>query len=197
MTADTVKKNSSTQEKLGKVIFYLLKEKYLTKEKINYAKRIQKKLQPPKQLLEVLKELEYVDDDKITLAIKTNRENLKLGTLLVELGHITREDLDEALRVQYEENNIRKIGDILIDRRAIDEKSLVEMLSLQMGFPFLEPEFMELDHDLFEQVPYKLFMQNKFIPIKKEGDKILIAFSDPFHQPTLKSAKNIFKKEIC
>ncbi len=196
MTADTVKKNSSTQEKLGKVIFYLLKEKYLTKEKINYAKRIQKKLQPPKQLLEVLKELEYVDDDKITLAIKTNRDNLKLGTLLVELGHITREDLDEALRVQYEENNTRKIGDILIDRRAIDEKSLVEMLSLQMGFPFLEPEFMELDHDLFEQVPYKLFMQNKFIPIKKEDDKVLVAFSDPFHQPTLKSAKNIFKKEL-
>ncbi|NOX34377.1 MAG: Flp pilus assembly complex ATPase component [Deltaproteobacteria bacterium] len=184
------------QEKLGKVIFYLLKGKHLTKENINYAKRIQKKLQPPKPLLEVLKELEYVDDEKITRAIKANRDNLKLGTLLVELGQISRNDLDRALRIQYEEKNKRKVGDILIENRIIDEKSLVEMLSLQMGFPFLEPEFIELDHDLFNQVPYKLFMQNKFIPIKKHGDKVVVAFADPLHKPTINSAKGIFKKDI-
>jgi type IV pilus assembly protein PilB len=65
-----------------------------------------------------------------------------------------------------------------------------------MGFPFLEPEFMELDHDLFNQVPYKLFMQNKFIPIKKQGEKVLVAFCDPLHKPTIDSARSIFKKEI-
>ncbi|MBU1341840.1 MAG: Flp pilus assembly complex ATPase component TadA [Proteobacteria bacterium] len=196
MDRDTDLKNSAAKEKLGKVIFYLLKENHLTKENINYARRIQKKLQPPKPLLEVLKELEYVNDDKITQAIKANRDSLKVGTLLVELGHITRKDLDDALRIQYEGGGKKKIGDILIDNRAIDEKSLVEMLSLQMGFPFLEPEFLELDPDLFQQVPYKLFMQNKFIPIKKEGEKILVAFSDPLHKPTIDSARGIFKKEI-
>ncbi len=194
MTKEIIKK--TTQEKLGKVIFYLLKEKHISEEKINYAKRIQKKLQPPKPLLEVLKELKYVDDDKITLAIKANRDNLKLGTLLVELGYIERQDLEDALRIQYEEKSKRKLGDILIENRIIDEKSLVEMLSLQMGFPFLEPEFMDLDNDLFQKVPYKLFMQNKFIPVKTEGDKIVVAFSDPFHTPTINSVKNIYKKEI-
>ena len=196
MAADTDKKNSLLEEKLGKVIFYLLKDKHLTKENINYAKRIQKRLVPPKPLLEVLKELEYVNDEKINNAIKANRNNLKVGTLLVELGHITRKDMDDALRVQYEGKSNKKIGDILIDNRAIDEKSLVEMLSLQMGFPFLEPEFMELDHDLFNQVPYKTFMKNKFIPIKKQGDNVLVAFSDPLHKPTIDSAKKIFKKGI-
>ena len=130
--ADTDKGNTLAEEKLGKVIFYLLKENHLTKENINYAKRIQKKLQPPKPLLEVLKELEYVDDHKITLAIQANRDNLKLGTLLVELGHISRKDLEAALRIQYEEKNKRKIGDILIEKRIIDERHLIEMLSLQM-----------------------------------------------------------------
>jgi type IV pilus assembly protein PilB len=196
MVEDSVRKKKTAQEQLGKVIFYLLKGKHLTNENINYAKRIQSKLQPPKPLLDVLKELNYVDDEKITLAIKANRENLKVGTLLVELGYISRKDLNDALKLQYDENNSRKIGDILIDNRAIDEKSLLEMVSLQMGFPFLEPEFMELDHDLFNQVPFKLFMQNKFIPIKKQGDKVLIACSDPFHQPTIKLARKIFQKKI-
>jgi type IV pilus assembly protein PilB len=196
MAADTNKKNSLVEGKLGKVIFYLLKDKHLTKEKINYAKRIQKRLVPPKPLLDVLKELEYVNDEKINHAIRANRDNLKVGTLLVELGHITRKDMDDALRIQYEGKSNKKIGDILIDNRAIDEKSLVEMLSLQMGFPFLEPEFMDLDHDLFNQVPYKTFMKNKFIPIKKQGNNVLVAFSDPLHKPTIDSAKKIFKKEI-
>ncbi len=195
--ADNPQKTSTLgEEKLGKIIFYLLKGGHLTKENINYARRIQQKLDPPKPLLDVLKELEYVDDDKITLAIKANRDTLKVGTLLVELGLISRKDLEKALAIQYEEKNKRKLGDILIDSRIIDEKSLLEMLSLQMGFPFLEPEFLDLDRDLFQQVPYKLFMQNKFIPIKKIGDRVQVAFSDPLHKPTIDSAKKIFRTEI-
>ncbi len=196
MAAEIKKETKTEEEKLGKIIFYLLKGNHLTKENINYAKRIQKKLQPPKQLLEVLKELEYVDDEKINLAIKVNRDNFKVGTLLVELGLITREDLDKALGIQYEEKNKRKLGDILIDSRIIDEKSMVEMLSLQMGFPFLEPEFLDLDQELFSQVPYKLFMQNKFIPVKMVGEKVLVAFSDPLHKPTVDSARKIFKRDV-
>lgn len=190
------KPKHSSEEKLGKVIFYLLKDNYITEKNINYAKRIQKRLDPPKQLLEVLKELEYVDDENVNEVIKTYREHMKLGTLLVELGLIDREDLDEALRLQYEEKTKRKIGDILIDNRVIEEKTLIEILSLQMGFPFLEPEFMDLDQNLFKSVPYKLFMQNKFIPVHKIDDKVLVAFIDPLHKATLESAKKIFKKEI-
>ena len=140
---------STSREKLGKVLFYLLKENFITKENINYAKRIQQKLHPPKPLLEVLKELNYVDDEKINQTIRTNRDHFKIGTLLVELGYITLENLNNALRIQYEEKNKRLIGDILIDNKVIDERRLVELLSMQMGFPYLEPEFMDLDPDLF------------------------------------------------
>ncbi len=196
MVPDTKTTENSISEKLGKVIFYLLKENYITNENINYARRIQKRLQPPRPLLEVLKELDYVNDEKITLAIKANRDNLKVGTLLVELGYVSRKDLDNALKVQHEEKNKRKIGDILIDSRVIDEKTVIEMLSLQLGFPFVEPEFIELDHDLFQKVPFKLYMQNRFIPIKMQEDKILVAFSDPLHKPTVESVQAIFKKEI-
>ena len=100
MPNDIEKKAGGEEEKLGKVIFYLLKGNHLTQENINYAKRIQKKLSPPKPLLEVLKELQYINDEKITQAIQANKENLKLGTLLVELGHISRKELEEALRIQ-------------------------------------------------------------------------------------------------
>lgn len=46
MTDDTEKTDSGEEEKLGKVIFYLLKENHLTRENIHYARRIQKKTDP-------------------------------------------------------------------------------------------------------------------------------------------------------
>ena len=196
MNLDTEKLKNSAEEKFGKIIFYLLKDKHLSKENINYAIRIQKKLVPPKPLLDVLKGLNYVNDNKINHVIKANRENLKIGTLLVGLGLIASENLDDALRIQHEEKKKRKIGEILIDNRVIDEKKVIELLSLQMDFPFLEPEFMELDPDLFKSVPSTFFMQNKFMPIKKVGEKILVAFIDPLHKPTIDLAKKIFEKDI-
>jgi type IV pilus assembly protein PilB len=39
-------------------------------------------------------------------------------------------------------------------------------------------------------------MQNTFIPIRHEGEKVLVAFSDPLHKPSVKTAKRFFKKEI-
>ena len=37
MDSDTEKPKNSTEEKFGKIIFYLLKDKHLSKENINYA----------------------------------------------------------------------------------------------------------------------------------------------------------------
>ena len=187
---------TSNEDKLGKVIFYLLKENFITKENIHYARRIQKKLNPPKPLLEVLKELNFVDEEKINVTIRTNRDHFRIGTLLVELGYISQESLLEALKTQKDERGKRHLGDILIDNRVIEETSMVELLSMQMGFPYIEPEFIDLDQDLFAKVPYKMYMQDKYIPIKMVGDKVLVAFSDPLNKPLIESAKGIFKKEI-
>ena len=55
---------TSYADKFGKVIFYLLKDNLITKENIHYAQRIQKKLTTPQPLLEILKELNFVDEKK-------------------------------------------------------------------------------------------------------------------------------------
>jgi type IV pilus assembly protein PilB len=195
---DSVSKNTdkSSQDRLGKIVFYLLKENHLTQEQIDYASRVQQKLQPPRPLLDVIRELEYVNEKDINHAIRANRESFKIGTLLVELGHLSRNDLEEVLRLQYEAKNKKKIGDILIEKRMIDETTLVEILSMKMGFPFIEPEFIDLDQKLFKRVPYKVFMQDRFIPIKEKDNKVLVAFCDPLHKPTVDSARQIFKKDI-
>lgn len=183
-------------DEAGQIISYLLEEKHISQEQLDYTLRVQEKLHPPKPLLEILKGLDYIDSDKIIHTIKTHRENFRLGTLLMELGHISQKDLNEALKIQQQEGNRRRVGDILIDNKSITEKDLVELLSLQMGFPYIEPEFIDIDHELFKQAHHNVYLRHKFIPIKEKEDKILVTFSDPFHKPSLSSAQKIFNKEI-
>lgn len=192
MTSET----PSHEGKLGKIIFYLLKDQLITKENIHYARQIQKKLTPPQPLLEILKELNFVDEKKINETIRANRDYFRIGTLLVELGYISPDSLREALKTQQTEKGNRHLGDILIDNRVIEESTMVELLSMQLGFPYLEPEFIDLDQKLFAKVPYKMYMQHQYIPVRMSGDKVLVAFLDPLNKSLIESAKNIFKKDI-
>ena len=114
----------------------------------------------------------------------------------MELGYISPDSLSEALQTQKIERGKRHLGDILIDNRAIEESTMVELLSIQMGFPYLEPEFIDLDRELFAKVPYKMYMQQEYIPVSMSGEKVLVAFSDPLNKSLIESVKNTFKKDI-
>lgn len=115
-----------------------------------------------------------------------------IGTILVELGYIKTVDLQRALNIQADEKNRRKLGEILMEHRLIDELVLIEVLSLQMGFPQVEPEFSEIDPKLFGKAPAKWYENHDVIPIQKEADGILIAFADPLDGKDLEAVKQVF-----
>ena len=61
----------------------------------------------------------------------TLKRNL-LGSLLVQRGHITQDQLEHALAEQRRQNHAKRIGEILVGMRAISEAVLLECLSLQL-----------------------------------------------------------------
>jgi len=83
-------------------------------------------------------------------------------------------------------------GEILLDHRLIDEHSLIEVLSLQMGFPHIEPEFSEIDQKLFSSVNPKWYEKYDVIPIRKENGGVLVAFADPLDRIDLEAVKLAF-----
>ena len=183
-------------ENLSEIAELLLKEKCLTQQQVDYAARVRSKLETPRSLLEVLKELKFVDEDQIKEVVRKNRVSISIGNILVELGHIRIADLQRALNIQSESDKKKKLGEILIEHRLIEERVLLEVLSLQLGFPYIEPEFEDIDHKLFSRVPSKWFEKHSLIPIRKEDDKILIAFSDPLDREDQEAAKELFGTHI-
>ncbi|UCD79892.1 MAG: Flp pilus assembly complex ATPase component TadA [Desulfobacterales bacterium] len=176
----------------SQIVELLVREKILTAKQVEYASRVLGKIETSRSMLEVLKELNFVDDDQIKDTVRNSHVPMCIGNLLVELGYIAYEDLQRALNIQSEDQKNKKLGEILLDHRLIDERSLIEVLSLQMGFPHIEPEFSEIDQKLFSSVNPKWYEKYDVIPIRKEDGGILVAFADPLDRRDLEAVKLVF-----
>ena len=181
-----------TECSMNPIVDFLIQEKLLAPKQVEYATRVQSKLETPRSLLEVLKELNLIAEDQIKKAVADSHVPMCIGNILVELGYIKTEDLQRALNIQADEETHRRLGEILMEQRLIDEQMLIEVLSLQMGFPQVEPEFSEIDPKLFGRAPARWYENHDVIPIQKEADGILMAFADPLDAKDLDAVKQVF-----
>jgi type IV pilus assembly protein PilB len=178
--------------KYGQIVDLLLREGYLTKEQLDYATRVATKLEVARPLLDILKELDYVTAEQVSEVLRKNRISMRIGTLLVELGYLKEKELHAAFDIQSSLDSRKKLGEILVEYNFIKESTFVEILSLQMGFLHVEPEFSEIDSELFGLASARWYDAHPCLPIRKEGDDVVVVFVDPLDEIELTAARRIF-----
>ena len=180
----------------GDAIARLLVEQGLvTETQLSYARRVKTKLVSDRSLIEIFRELSLLTNRQLNQVLKNQRLNIRIGALLVELGHIRQNELDAALSIQ-QENKSKKLGAVLVDYGFIDEHRLMEILATKLGYPFVEPAFTEIDCDLLARVPAKVLCRHSFIPVAKQNDQIVIAFADPLDLEDHEAADRVFGRKI-
>lgn len=103
----------------------------------------------------------------------------RLGDLLIGVGAITSEHLNQALEIQ--ENTDKKLGEILISQRFITESELIEVLEFQLGIPHLELEKFFIDPEIPMLISDTLAKRHQIIPIKRKENTLTLAMSDPLN----------------
>jgi type IV pilus assembly protein PilB len=156
-------------------------------------RRIQRVLAklPGRTFLSVARELGYVTDAQARKALRENRMAVGLGALLIELEYLTPAELEAALEIQRRSPVRRKLGEILTEQRFIEENRLVEVLSLQLGFPQVAPDYSSIDRELMQKVNPNWCKQNLMVPLRS-GERPLIAMADPLDRPSRESAESVF-----
>lgn len=180
----------------GELIDILIKEGLLTDKQAVHASRLRSKLTRPKPLLEIVKELGYVTDEQVTAAIRKNKLSMRIGSLLVELGLISEADLESAFQIQRASQTPQKLGEVLVKNNFIKEFKLLEALSLQLGYPFIDPRFTNLDLSLLHQVPSTYRAKGTYIPIERIENKVVVAFANVLDQEDLDEARTMFPEGV-
>lgn len=175
---------------------FLLEDGILTDEQLAYAVRIRDKLSTEKPLLSILHEIGYVNLDQQRTTLRKHRISVRIGALLVELGHLREQDLRAALALQKESGSGKKLGDILLENHFIEENRLIEVLADQLGFPQITPDLGDVDRKLLDKANANWYLQRHFLPIRSEEGRILVAFADPFDQLARQDAARLFGPEL-
>lgn len=177
----------------GVIAQLLLEEQVVGEKQLRYAERIRAKLEDPRPLIEVLTELGYASEEQIDAALAKRRADIPLGELLVERGHLRPDELANALDAQAKAPEPRpRLGEILVDRRAISDRELTRVLADHLGFPMLEPSLSELDRGLLSTAPPSWMAQHQFVPVGRQGAKPVVAFADPTDSAHLDAARTVF-----
>ncbi|HIJ89513.1 MAG: GspE/PulE family protein [Desulfobulbaceae bacterium] len=195
MTTKKTERQDPPLDVRDKIAGVLIETGYLTEEQVAYARRLLVKLPATKTLLGVLRELRYISEEQLREALHGRPVEGPFGELLVELGYLSRVDLSKALAIQ-EEDGSKKIGEILIDHHFIDEEKLLEILAHQYGLPAVDLAEEEPAPEVLELASLKELQAQNFLPLRRQGKALLVAFSEMFHPAQVQRAKSVFGVEV-
>jgi len=178
-----------------KILSALVTQAIITEQQAKTARRVKSKVSRDLTMIGVLKDLDYVTDDQLKEVLRSNQLPLRIGDLLVEFGYMSAEKLAAALDIQSADPK-KQLGQIIIEHQFMSEDQFLEVLSVQLGFPFVNLSTEELDTDLIYQAPVKWCQTHRFLPVKREDDKVIVVFADPFNKASVESAKRLYGKTL-
>ncbi|MGE5237416.1 MAG: GspE/PulE family protein [Chloroflexota bacterium] len=108
----------------------------------------------------------------------------KIGHLLLELGYVTKAQIEEALALQETEHS-RQLGKILVQLGYLTKEQVSEALSKKLNMPIMSCAHCEIGGDLKNLVPRDLAIKRLVFPVEKKGDTLMLAMADPLDYRTM------------
>ncbi|MDZ4859476.1 MAG: type II secretion system ATPase GspE [Candidatus Hydrogenedentes bacterium] len=112
--------------------------------------------------------------------MSTHRGSL-LGEILVHLGHVHADQVQEGLDLQKIRQKRTRIGELLMDVGYVEEDHVLEALSEQFDIPFERAIRPEMDASLTTKVPINFIREYRMVPFKQNGSGFHVAINDPMN----------------
>ncbi|MCS7310222.1 MAG: ATPase, T2SS/T4P/T4SS family [Armatimonadota bacterium] len=99
-----------------------------------------------------------------------------LGEYLVERGYVTREQLEQAQKIQRSSGG--DLGRILVDNQWATMAQVAEARAQELGVPYVDLNTTTIDPSAVNVVPERIARQHKVVPILKDGNVLHVAMAD-------------------
>lgn len=103
----------------------------------------------------------------------------RLGSLLVEKGYLTAEQLQKALEQQKQGGFGKLLGEVLVELEYCTEDQIVECLAAEYGMPYAKLDARLFDQRIVDVLPREYIEQNLVLPLFLVGNTLTLAVSEP------------------
>ncbi|MHC4780685.1 MAG: GspE/PulE family protein [Planctomycetota bacterium] len=107
----------------------------------------------------------------------------RLGEILVSRGAVRTEDVDAALEAQ--KKTFERVGAALVRVGATTEQEVLEALQIQTGVPYEDLSGVNPDTALFKELPPGLIHTHHVVPLRQDGNVLVVAVTDPLNLAAL------------
>ena len=161
-------------------------------------KRIESLYEPTKgRLGETLVRDRKLDRDQLRQALDRQDKlgRIKpLGEILIELGYVKREDVEEALRRQRSGEG--RLEETLLASGKLSPEMLARSLATQLGYEYIDEDEVSIDPYAVSLVPESTVRRYNAMPVRLEGNALVVALKDPRHIFALDDIQLITGREI-
>ncbi|HHY70694.1 MAG TPA: type II/IV secretion system protein [Thermoanaerobacterales bacterium] len=102
-----------------------------------------------------------------------------LEEYLLEEKYMTQTELNKVKKIQIA--NDKRLDEVIIEEGFISDKDMTEILALNTGLPRVNLNKLYVSPDVIRLIPEYLARKHTALPIKKDGNSLILALSDPFN----------------
>jgi type IV pilus assembly protein PilB len=117
------------------------------------------------------------------------KKKRKIGEILIEDGLLSKAQLEEALAFQKEKGGV--IGQILIEKKLVDEESLISALGRQFGIPYIPLKNYAINPDMTDILTADFCHENMVVAFDCDHKKIYVAVTDPMNDAAVEKIRTI------
>jgi hypothetical protein len=127
-----------------------------------------------------------------------NLLRIKLGHILMEMGTISKEQLDQAIAEQQKVQDA-KIGRLLLALDFVKERDITIALSRQFNLPVINLSSQKINPVVLNMVPVEIIRNSKFFPLEFDNinKRLTLVTFDPSDVSTMINLRSILDCEIA
>lgn len=101
-----------------------------------------------------------------------------IGTILVDRGLITSEQLDEAIDEQKRTGE--RLDHVLVRLGHVKPEEVLEAIGRQFDMPIVDLAEIQVDEEVLQTLPAKLVFKQQCVPVRRTATTLQVATCDPF-----------------
>jgi len=102
-----------------------------------------------------------------------------LEEYLIKENYLTKTDLEKVKEIQFKTS--KRLEELLVEEGFITDSEMTKILAITAGVPGVNLNNLYISPEVIQLVPEYLARKHSALPIKKDGNTLFLALSDPFN----------------